>query len=116
MNFLRNPYGLKKLGCFSNLVSIIYGMNTLLRIFACLALCPAFSLLAKKPTVGEKLFALKVKPLLARKCMACHGDDPKKIKGDFDMRTRESMLRGGGTYEEEVLKRMESPTSTELQF
>ncbi|MBL64493.1 MAG: hypothetical protein CMI30_13945 [Opitutae bacterium] len=79
-------------------------MNTLLRIVTCLALCPAaFSLLAKKPTVGEKLFALKVKPLLARKCMACHGDDPKKIKGDFDMRTRESMLRGGGTYEEEVL-------------
>lgn len=28
---------------------------------------------------GEKLFALKVKPLLAQKCMACHGDDPKKI-------------------------------------
>jgi len=52
---------------------------------------------------GEKLFALKVKPLFAQKCMACHGDDPKKIKGDLDMRTRESLLLGGETYEDEVL-------------
>ena len=52
---------------------------------------------------GEKLFALKVKPLFVQKCMACHGDDPKKIKGDLDMRTRESLLLGGETYEDEVL-------------
>ncbi len=60
-------------------------------------------LLAGEISEGEKLFALKVKPLLAQKCNACHGDDPKKIKGDLDMRTRESMLRGGETYEDEVL-------------
>ena len=54
-------------------------------------------------SVGEKLFALKVKPLFAQKCMACHGDDPKKIKGDLDMRTRASLLLGGETYEDEVL-------------
>jgi mono/diheme cytochrome c family protein len=60
-------------------------------------------LLAGEVSTGEKLFALKVKPLLAQKCNACHGDDPKKIKGDLDMRTRESMLRGGETYEDEVL-------------
>ena len=35
--------------------------------------------------------------------MACHGDDPKKIKGDLDMRSRESLLLGGETYEDEVL-------------
>jgi len=78
-------------------------MNLFISILACLAVWPAFSLLAKDPTAGEKLFALKVKPLLAQKCMACHGDDPKKIKGDFDMRTREAMLHGGETYEDEVL-------------
>ena len=61
------------------------------------------SALAEEVSVGEKLFALKVKPLLAQKCAACHGDDPKKLKGDLDMRTRESMLRGGETYEDEVL-------------
>lgn len=52
---------------------------------------------------GEKLFSLKVKPLFAEKCMACHGDDSKKIKGDLDMRTRGSLLLGGETYEQEVL-------------
>ena len=75
-------------------------------IFGCFgALFPrsAAELLAGEVSTGEKLFALKVKPLLAQKCNACHGDDPKKIKGDLDMRTRESMLRGGETYEDEVL-------------
>lgn len=59
--------------------------------------------LSGEVTHGEKLFALKVKPLFAQKCMACHGDDPKKIKGDLDMRTRESLLLGGENYEDEVL-------------
>jgi len=57
-----------------------------------------------EPSEGEKLFALKVKPLFAEKCLACHGDEPEKIKGDFDMRTRESMLRGGDTFGHEVLQ------------
>jgi len=35
--------------------------------------------------------------------MACHGDEREKIKSDFDMRTRESMLRGGEIFEDEVL-------------
>ena len=52
---------------------------------------------------GEKLFALKVKPLFAEKCNACHGDEPEKIKGDFDMRTRESLLKGGDYFGDEVL-------------
>ncbi|MFT4546477.1 MAG: mono/diheme cytochrome c family protein [Verrucomicrobiales bacterium] len=56
-----------------------------------------------KPSEGEKLFALKVKPLFAEKCMACHGDDPEKLKGDFDMRTREAILAGGETFGKEVL-------------
>lgn len=49
-------------------------------------------------TEGEKLFALKVKPLFAEKCLACHGNDPEKIKGGFDMRNRVSMLSGGDTF------------------
>ena len=59
--------------------------------------------LSGEVTHGEKLFALKVKPLFAQKCMACHGEDPKKIKGDLDMRSRESLVLGGETYEDEVL-------------
>lgn len=56
-----------------------------------------------KPTDGEKLFALHVQPLFAEKCMACHGAKGKKIKGGFDMRTRESVLLGGDEYADEVL-------------
>ena len=58
---------------------------------------------AAEVTAGEKLFALKVKPLFAEKCMACHGDEPEKLKGDFDMRTREAILEGGETFGEEVI-------------
>ncbi|MEO0445169.1 MAG: PSD1 and planctomycete cytochrome C domain-containing protein [Verrucomicrobiota bacterium] len=58
---------------------------------------------SSEPTEGEKLFALHVKPLFAEKCAACHGDDPGKIKGGFDMRSREAMLLGGDFFGEEVL-------------
>ncbi len=58
---------------------------------------------AGEPSEGEKLFALKLKPLINEKCMACHGNDPDKIKGGFDMRTRSSMLQGGYEFESKVL-------------
>ncbi len=57
---------------------------------------------AAEPTPGDKLFALHIRPLFAEKCNACHGDDPDKIKGGFDMRTREALLLGGDTFGEEV--------------
>ena len=63
----------------------------------------AGGLFAEEVTEGEKLFVLKVKPLLAEKCNACHGDEPDKIKGDFDMRTRESILKGGDYFAEDVM-------------
>ena len=58
---------------------------------------------AEKTSEGEKLFALTVKPLFAEKCTACHGDEPDKIKGDFNMLTREEMLKGGESFGDEVL-------------
>lgn len=64
------------------------------------------SLPAAEPTSGEKLFALKLQPLFAEKCFSCHGAEGKKgkkIKGGFDMSTRESLLLGGDEYAEEVL-------------
>ncbi|MEM6280266.1 MAG: c-type cytochrome domain-containing protein, partial [Verrucomicrobiota bacterium] len=54
-------------------------------------------------TEGEKLFTLKVQPLLSEKCNGCHGDDPDKIKGEFNMLTREDLLKGGEYFGEEVL-------------
>jgi hypothetical protein len=35
--------------------------------------------------------------------MACHGEEGKKIKGGFDMRTRDSILKGGDEFEAQVL-------------
>ncbi len=78
-------------------------MKSLFRALACMVVGLVVFPLSGEVTNGEKLFALKVKPLFAQKCMACHGDDPKKIKGDLDMRSRESLLLGGETYEDEVL-------------
>ena len=52
---------------------------------------------------GEKLFALRVQPIFALKCAACHGDDPQELGGEFDMRNRVSVLRGGESFGEEVL-------------
>ena len=72
-------------------------------LFIATALVAVLSAHAAEPTEGEKLFALKVKPLFAEKCHACHGEKPDKLKGEFDMRTRESMLKGGETFENKVL-------------
>ena len=58
---------------------------------------------ATAPTVGEKLFALKIKTLFAEKCNACHGDDPEDIAGGFNMLTRESLTRGGESFGEKVV-------------
>ena len=44
---------------------------------------------------AEELFARRVQPLFKEKCLACHGDDPAKIKGGLDMRARAGLLKGG---------------------
>ena len=46
----------------------------------------------------ERLFTLKVKPLLSEKCFGCHGDPGKKLKGGLDLSSREGFLRGGEEY------------------
>lgn len=43
----------------------------------------------------DLLFLKKIKPLLEVKCWGCHGEDPKKIKGEYIMLDREKMLKGG---------------------
>jgi mono/diheme cytochrome c family protein len=47
------------------------------------------------PLTGEQLFASKVRPLFAEKCLACHGADHDEIQSSFDLTSRESALRGG---------------------
>jgi len=51
---------------------------------------------AAEKVEADLLFARKVLPLFKAKCLACHGEDPKKkLKGDFDMRSRAGLLKGG---------------------
>ena len=50
--------------------------------------------LSGEVTNGEKLFALKVETSLHRNAWRATGTT-KKIKGDLDMRSRESLLLGG---------------------
>jgi mono/diheme cytochrome c family protein len=67
------------------------------RLMAALALfasgVPCLSA-AGDAAAAERDFTLKVLPLLKGKCFACHGEDPKKIKGGLNMLTRESLLKG----------------------
>jgi len=59
----------------------------------------------------ERRFVKDVLPLLREKCLACHGDDEKKIKGKFDMRTAASFMRGGESGDAPVIagKPQDSP-------
>ena len=60
---------------------------------------------------GERLFALKVRGIFSSKCLACHGEEGKKLKGDLDLTSRAAMLRGGESEEASVVsgKPMASP-------
>ena len=53
---------------------------------------------------GEKLFTLKVKPLLKRKCFACHGGSGE-VEGNLNLTNREAMLRGGESSDEVLVPR-----------
>ncbi len=44
---------------------------------------------------AELLFVRRIAPLLADKCLACHGHDAANIEGGLDLRTRTSTLKGG---------------------
>lgn len=48
---------------------------------------------------AEELFVRRIQPLLHEKCLACHGQDEAKIKGGYDMRTLQGLLKGGDSEE-----------------
>ena len=54
---------------------------------------------APSRTAANRLFTIKVLPLLKVKCFGCHGDDPDEVKGDFDIRSRATLLKGGESKE-----------------
>ncbi len=46
---------------------------------------------------GDEIFALHVKPLMAGKCAACHGQNPQLILAGLDVTSRDGLLQGGQT-------------------
>ena len=52
---------------------------------------------------AAKQFTLKVLPLLKQKCFACHGEKPDDVKGDFDVRSRAGLLKGGESGEPSIV-------------
>ncbi|MGF1582973.1 MAG: PSD1 and planctomycete cytochrome C domain-containing protein [Gemmataceae bacterium] len=63
--------------------------------------------IAKKQTAkqveAERLFTLKVLPLLKGRCLGCHGEKPRRLRGGFDVRTRAALLRGGNSEKPAVI-------------
>jgi Protein of unknown function (DUF1549)/Protein of unknown function (DUF1553)/Planctomycete cytochrome C len=60
---------------------------------------------------AELLFVRRIQPLLSEKCLACHGNDQSDIQGGLDMRSRETLLKGGDQEKTPVVpsKPEESP-------
>jgi hypothetical protein len=61
-------------------------------VFAALSLAPASNILAEDAPASPD-FSEQILPLLSEKCIRCHGE--KQKGGQLDMRTVESMLKGG---------------------
>jgi len=65
-----------------------------MRVLPCLLpTLMALTLSAADLVDPARLAAERVRPLLATHCLRCHGGDD--LKGGLDLRTRESLLRGG---------------------
>ncbi len=47
----------------------------------------------------DRLFTLKIYPVLAQKCFGCHGDDPDDIDGGLVMHTLDDILFGGNGFD-----------------
>ena len=67
---------------------------------------------------AERLFATKVLPILKAKCFACHGGDADDLKGDFDIRSRAGLLKGGESEQPAIVpgKPEESPLVSAIKW
>ena len=76
------------------------------------ALLCIVSMVAATPLAAEDValdlrdarhFTLKVLPVLREKCFGCHGANEADIKGGYDVRTRDAIIRGGESEEPAVV-------------
>lgn len=69
-------------------------------VVGCLVSACAILAADPKPTFTAeqvKFYSEQVAPVLKANCLKCHGENPKKLKADFDLRTRAAVLKGGET-------------------
>jgi len=66
------------------------------------ALCLPLTL-AAQPLTPEQLSVLRVQPLLKERCFGCHGNEPDELKGEYDMRTMNSLFVGGESGEPAIV-------------
>mgnify|MGYP001583211801 FL=1 len=52
---------------------------------------------------SEQLFVRRIVPLLREKCLACHGDDVEAREGGLDLRSLQTVARGGDSEEPGVI-------------
>ena len=77
---------------------MLCNLTRLLPVFAIIVASP-MARAADAPQAFTKeqvaFFTEKVDPLLKSQCLKCHGDDPKKLRGELDLRTRATAMKGG---------------------
>ena len=76
-------------------------MQRLLTVLLCTTVLTAAEAAAEES--AEQVFVRRIQPLLSTKCLACHGQDPKRIEGGLDLRSREAALKGGDGGEGAVI-------------
>jgi len=59
--------------------------------------------MAAEKVAADVLFARKIQPLFKTKCLACHGENPKKLKGELDVRSLVGLLKGGESEEPSIV-------------
>jgi mono/diheme cytochrome c family protein len=55
-----------------------------------------------RPNTDAPSFA-EVRAIFVAKCLVCHGNDAKDLKGDYDLRTRDAALKGGESGEAAIV-------------
>ena len=57
----------------------------------------------REPDEAELQFLREIRPVLAEKCLPCHGDPNQKLRGELDLRDRARALRGGESGEPSIV-------------
>lgn len=85
--------GSRVLGYALRLVAVGLGWPALDTLKAAPAIAPVPADHAQQMGRGLELFKSQVGPIFRTHCLDCHGGE--KVKGDFDLATREALLEGG---------------------